>query len=47
MQKKWGLLLLGAWLVISGVLGLLSVALPAIIGTIVLIVAGALIVLDM
>jgi len=47
LQKKWGLLLFGAWLAISAVLGLLSVALPPIIGTIVAIVAGVLIVLDM
>jgi hypothetical protein len=46
LNKKWGLLLLGAWMVIGGVLGLLNVALPGIIGVIVGIVAGALIVID-
>jgi hypothetical protein len=49
LNKKWGLLLLGAWLVISGVLGLVAPSVLvsiAVVGVIVQIVAGALIVLD-
>lgn len=46
LNKKWGLLLFGLWMVVGSVLGLLNVALPSIIGTVVGIVAGALIVLD-